>query len=146
MGIYLRCNFICMNRLTNEMTFKYAWYVCMCIRRAIIYIWIVNVIYTIYRNDLKNSDRQIKSQIRLLLISVFKVDENAMIRSRYNRIPLPSPDTIRERNKNQDNIKRKAKWSACLSVCLHLLDALLCDKTRQFKFENIKACFKVSKF
>ena len=28
------------------------------------------------------------------------VDENAMIRSRYNRIPHPAPDTKREWNKN----------------------------------------------
>ena len=29
-----------------------------------------------------------------------KVDEKAMIRNRYNRIPLPSPDTVRERSKS----------------------------------------------
>ena len=31
----------------------------------------------------------------------FIVDEKAMIRNRYNRIPHPSPDTIREKNTNK---------------------------------------------
>ena len=32
-----------------------------------------------------------------------------MIRYRYNQIPHPSPDTIRERNTNQDGIKITAQ-------------------------------------
>ena len=35
-----------------------------------------------------------------------EVDQKIMIRIRYNRIPFPSPDTIRETNTtNQDGIK-----------------------------------------
>ena len=41
---------------------------------------------------------------------LFIVDEKAMIRSRYNRIPHPSPDTIGERNtNNQDGISGKPR-------------------------------------
>ena len=42
-----------------------------------------------------------------LLSHIFgRVDEKAMIRNQYNRIPLPSQNTIRERNtENQDGIK-----------------------------------------
>ena len=38
-------------------------------------------------------------------ILVPKLDEKAIIRNRYNRIPLPSPDTMPKRNKNHDSIK-----------------------------------------
>ena len=39
-------------------------------------------------------------------VAKIKIDKKAMARNRYNRIPLPSPDTVRERNtRDQDNIK-----------------------------------------
>ena len=37
----------------------------------------------------------------------FIVDEKAMIRNRYNQIPHPSPDTIRERNINKSRRHKK---------------------------------------
>ena len=38
-----------------------------------------------------------------------KVDEKAMIENRYNRLPHPSPDTIRERNANNQDGNKEEK-------------------------------------
>ena len=43
----------------------------------------------------------------IISVNTTKIDEKAMVRNRYKRIPQPFPDTIRERNTNsQDNIKQ----------------------------------------
>ena len=71
--------------------------------------------------------RKCKNTLQTLFCSspvFFTVDEKTMIRNRYNRIPNPSSDTIRERNTNKSRRHKnnstigKPKGQLFLSRCL----------------------------